>query len=38
LEQKFETNFSAAEEMKKENAKLKGPIRLLNGRILDLIG
>ena len=38
LEQRFETNFSAAEEMKKENPKLKGPIRLMNGRILDLIG
>ena len=38
LEQRFETNFAAAEEMKKENPKLKGPIRLLNGRILDWIG
>jgi hypothetical protein len=38
LEQRFETNFAAAEEMKKENPKLKGPIRLMNGRILDLIG
>ena len=38
LEQKFETNFAAAEQMVKENPKLKGPIRLMNGRILDLIG
>ena len=38
LEQKFEAFFAAAERMVKENPKLKGPIRLANGRILDLIG
>ena len=38
LEQKFEVFFVAAEQMVKANPKLRGPIRLVNGRILDLIG
>ncbi len=38
LEKKFEVFFAAAEQMVKENPKLKGPIRLANGRILDLMG
>lgn len=37
LEQKFEYFFRAAELAVKENPKLKGPYRLSNGRIVDLM-
>jgi hypothetical protein len=37
LEQKFEDFFRASEEAVKENPNLKGPFRLGNGRIVDLM-
>jgi hypothetical protein len=37
LEEKFEDFFRAAENAVKENPKLKGPFRLGNGRIVDLM-
>jgi len=37
LEQKFEYFFQAAEQAVQENPKLRGPYRLSNGRIVDLM-